>query len=88
MQGPTNVKGKIHQVTKRDFPPGKNTLSYMARNTRKRDSPLALPLPLPTLISFPQVGDERKTRFHRFNSDEISKLHESSGYPLQRDVSR
>jgi hypothetical protein len=29
-----------------------------------------------------QVGEDR------FNSDEITKLYESSGYPLQRDVSR
>lgn len=35
-----------------------------------------------TLGAWMQVGDER------FNSDEISKLYESSGYPLQRDVSR
>ena len=37
---------------------------------------------LRTLGAWMQVGDER------FNSDEISKLYESSGYPLQRDVSR
>jgi len=35
-----------------------------------------------TLGAWMQVGDER------FNSDEISRLYESSGYPLQRDVSR
>lgn len=33
-----------------------------------------------TLGAWMQVGDER------FDSDEISKLYESSGYPLRRDV--
>jgi hypothetical protein len=35
-----------------------------------------------TLGARMQVGDER------FDSDEICRLYESSGYPLQRDVSR
>jgi hypothetical protein len=35
---------------------------------------------LKTLGAWMQVGDER------FNSDEISKLYESSGYPLRHDV--
>ena len=35
-----------------------------------------------TLGAWMQVGDER------FDSDEIYRLYESSGYPLRRDVSR
>jgi hypothetical protein len=35
-----------------------------------------------TLGAWMQVGEDR------FNSDEITELYESSGYPLQRDVSR
>ena len=34
-----------------------------------------------TLGAWMQVGEDR------FNSDEITELYESSGYPLQRDVS-